>query len=62
MIIVLQAIVTLSFAESVKVLEQVYKNLARIISHLRLADRLKAFKYHMKEATSLFICYICLSN
>ena len=37
---------------SIILLEQLYKNWNNVIAHLRLADRAKAFKYHMKDVIS----------
>ena len=38
-----------SYEESAILLEQLYRNWHNVIAHLRLADWVKAFKYHMKE-------------
>ena len=54
-----QAISSLKYSheESVIILEQLYRNWSHVVSHLRLADRMKAFKYHMKEVFIIFIIF-----
>ena len=46
-----------NYDDSVILLEQLYQYWNNVVSHLRLADRVKAFKYHMKEVNfdSLFL-------
>ena len=52
-----QAISSLKYSneESVIILEQLYRNWSHVVSHLRLADRMKAFKYHMKKVFIIFV-------
>ena len=56
--VLFQAICSLDFdfEESIIILEQLYQNRNNVVSHLKLADRVNAFIYHMKEVNFLIHC------
>ena len=51
-----------SFQESIILLEQLYQNWNNVAAHLRLADRAKAFKCHMKEVILFLLIFKAFSK
>ena len=60
----LQAVFTFEYCheEIPTILGQLSIKWSQIVSHLRLADRIKAFKYHMKEVNSICFRFLQVSS